>query len=116
MKFHDFKIPNGEQVSQWVKASDLFGSDAEADQYVIGRVICPAVLSSITSLTIETEYGGATKSVKDQDGVAVTIAVGANVDVALKPSAFAMVPGKFRIKSNVVASADRYFSLGFRKA
>lgn len=116
LKTKDFTIPDGQSVSQWVTFQELFGSDPEADLYVIARVICPATLPSITSIGIETEYGGATKTVRDELGVPVGIAVSANADVALRVANHAMVPAKFRLKSNVNTSgSSRTFVLAFRK-
>lgn len=114
MKFFDLKIPSGQQTSQWVTRSQIFSQAIDADLYCFSRIVCPDVLSTITSLTIETEHGG-TKTLKSQDGITETIMVSAAADVSLRPAAFPFVPNKFRIKSNVAASADRIFSIGFRK-
>ena len=117
MKQKELTIPDGQNVSEWLTHKDIFGSDPEADRYIIGRIICPATLSSIASLTFESHYGGVEKTVKNEDGATVTVYVSANADIALRPANHTMVPPKFRIKSNVNASGDkRTFIIQFRKA
>lgn len=117
MKKVELTIAVGATESQWVTAHEIFGGDVDADLYVMSRIVCPSALPSITSLGIETEYGGVTKTVKDEYGVAASIAVSANADVGLRPSVYATVPPKFRLKANTAAtSADRTFVIYFRKA
>lgn len=110
-------IPSGATESDWLETATILGTMKDADLLTLSRVVAPDVLSTITSVSFESKYssGGATKTMKDIYGVTVSVTVSAGADVPVAPSAQASLPPFIRIKSNVTASADRTFTLGFRQ-
>lgn len=109
-------IPNGSNVSPWLDTKTILGTAKEADNLAVSRLICPDVMTSVTSITFESSYDGSTaKTMRDSLGTALGCAVSAGADVALLVSDQASLPPFIRIKSNVNASADRSFLIGFRE-
>lgn len=110
-------IPNGTNVSDWLDTKTILGTAREADRLAVSRLVCPAVLSTITGITFESSYdaGTTTNVMRDSIGTALGATVSAGADVALAVADQASLPPYIRIKSNVNASAARAFMLGFRE-
>lgn len=94
--------------SDWMQPTDIPGIDAaeDADDLVIGRVICPGDLRGVASITLQASYddGVTAKTIKDIDGNDVVITLAADGDIALPPATLAMIPPKLRVKPNVAPS------------
>lgn len=110
-------IASGATESNWLETKTILGTMKEADLLSISRVVAPSVLSTITSISFESKYSeaGDVKTMKDIYGTIVSVPVSANADVPIAPASQASLPPFIRIKSNVTASADRVFTIGFRQ-
>lgn len=111
---HTLTIPTGQTVSNVLANTDL---SQNFDCYAaLTLVQCPPTLPSITSIGLEFSDDGVTYGIlKDEYGISVAISVSAGSWVSVLPKTVCRVPKFMRLKSNVAASADRSFTLYFRK-
>lgn len=105
-------------TTDWLDAAAIFGTTEEADKLAICRLICPANLHGITTVTVETSYdGGTTVKTLTVAGASVGIPVAANYDIPLAPAEHSMVPPMIRLKPQAAPGTDNtvVFTLGFRE-
>lgn len=109
-------IANGQSTSNWIDRNTLPKYREGAVDYILAKLVCPAGLSTITSISFEETYddGVTAKPVYDEYGTLISIPVAYDRSVRLPVDVMAVLAPKFRIKANANASAERIFTLGFR--
>lgn len=101
----DLTIASTEDTSDTLTL-DKASPRGEYEAYGITKVICPANVRGISTLTVQESWDGGTtwKTPKDKAGAALTVAVSANAVIPVPPAEYATAAPKTRLVSDVAAT------------